>query len=449
MKRKWIRIPLVMICLLLLLPQGVMADTQKVMVIPLEKNVEKGLSAYLERNFQEAEANNVDLIVIQMDTPGGRVDAAQDIKRIIYGTDITTIALVEDQAISAGAYIALACNQIAMTPGSTIGDAEMRVGNERADEKYLSPWRAEFASMAEHNGRDPEIAKAFVDRDMAIEGIVEAGELLTLTPQRAYELGMCDYLVNDLDDLLATLGMAGAEIIDGHITMGEKIARFITDPMVAPIILALGMVCLVMEFFTPGVGIFAIMGIILLGLYFGGHMIAGMASWIALLLFLLGLILCAVEIFVPGFGIFGILGIGSIVGSIFLTTPDVETAVRYSAIVIGIAIIMLPVIIKIMSKRKFFDKLTVKEQLTTEKGYVARAASLNDRVGAEGIALTVLRPAGTMELPDGTRLDVVTRGDFIEQGAKVKVIGIDGTWLTVQQINTTDLQKQTKNEEES
>lgn len=163
-------------------------------------------------------------------------------------------------------------------------------------------------------------------------------------------------------------------------------------------------------------------------------MIAGMASWIALLLFLLGLILCAIEIFVPGFGIFGILGLASIVGSIFLTTPDIATAIQYSAIVLAIAVILTPILVKILSKRKFFDKLMVKEQLTTEKGYTARNQSLNERVGAEGTALTVLRPAGTMELPDGTHLDVVTRGDFIEQGAKVKVIGIDGTWLIVQEI---------------
>ena len=432
-KKRRIFIGLIL-CLLMLMPFQAYGAQQKVMVIPLENNVEMGLSAYLERNFQIAEEEKADLIIIEMDTPGGRVDAAQDIKRIIYGTQIPTIALVEDQAISAGAYIALACDQIAMTPGSTLGDAEMRIGDERADEKYQSPWRAEFASMAERNGRDPEIAKAFVDRNIAIEGIVEAGELLTLTPQRAYDLGMCDYLVNDLDELLSDLGMSDAEIIDGQITVGERITRFITDPMVAPILLSLGIVCLILEFFTPGIGIFAVMGIILLGLYFGGHMIAGMASWIALLLFLLGLILCAVEIFIPGFGIFGILGIGSIVGSIFLTTPDVATAIKYSAIVIGVAIILLPIVIKVMSKRKFFDKLTVKEQLTTEKGYMARDISLNDRVGAEGIALTVLRPAGTMELEDGTRLDVVTRGDFIEQGARVKVVGIDGTWLIVSEL---------------
>lgn len=109
------------LCLLMLMPFQAYGAQQKVMVIPLEKNVEMGLSAYLERNFQIAEEEKADLIIIEMDTPGGRVDAAQDIKRIIYGTQIPTIALVEDQAISAGAYIALACDQIAMTPGSTLG----------------------------------------------------------------------------------------------------------------------------------------------------------------------------------------------------------------------------------------------------------------------------------------------------------------------------------------
>lgn len=432
--KKISKLLLVLLCFLLMLPSTVMADGNKVMLIPLTENVEMGLKAYLERNFEQAEAEGCDLIVLQMDTPGGRVDAAQDIKRIIYNTTIPTVCLVEDQAISAGAYIALACDKIAMLPGSTIGDAEMRVGSERADEKYLSPWRAEFAAMAEAKGRDPEIAKAFVDRDMAISGIVEKGQLLTLSAQRAYELGMCDYLVDDLADLLVQLGMNNAEIINGNITMGEKITRVVTSPMVAPLLLGAGMVCLVLEFLTPGIGIFAILGISLLGLYFGGHMIAGMASWIALLLFLLGLILCAIEIFVPGFGIFGILGLASIVGSIFLTTPDIATAIQYSAIVLAIAVILTPILVKILSKRKFFDKLMVKEQLTTEKGYTARNQSLNERVGAEGTALTVLRPAGTMELPDGTHLDVVTRGDFIEQGAKVKVIGIDGTWLIVQEI---------------
>lgn len=429
-----------LMCLAMVVPMaGGTAEAEegsgKIYVIPLENNVEKGLSAYLERTFQEAEDLGADLIIIEMDTPGGRVDAAQDIKQVIYNTTIPTIALVKDQAISAGAYIALACDEIAMQPGSTIGDAEMLVGGEKADEKYLSAWREEFGALAEAKGRDPMVAKAFVDRDMVIPNVVEAGKLLTLSPQRALDLGMADYLVADRDELLTVLGFDNWEIISGVVNPGEKVTRFLTDPLIAPVLLSFGIICLVLEFFTPGIGIFAVLGISLLGLYFGGHMVAGMASWLAMLLFILGIILCAIEIFVPGFGIFGIFGVVSVIGSIFLTTPDVETAVRYSVIVLGIMLIMTPVILKLMSKGKVFDRLTVKETLTTEKGFTARKPLLEGYVGQSGKALTVLRPSGTVELADGTRLDVVTQGDFINQGDPVQVIAIDGTWLVVQKID--------------
>ena len=152
---------------------------QKVMIITVDDAVELGLSSYLERNIATAEEQGADLIILELDTPGGRVDAAQDIKRILYGCDIETVALVKDQALSAGAYIAMCCDRIAMMPGSTLGDAEMLINGQRADEKYLGAWREEFAAIAEDKGRDPEIAKAFVDRDIEIEGIVEEGKLLT------------------------------------------------------------------------------------------------------------------------------------------------------------------------------------------------------------------------------------------------------------------------------
>ncbi|MBQ2777311.1 MAG: nodulation protein NfeD [Peptococcaceae bacterium] len=403
-----------------------------VMMIPVDDVVELGLSSYLERNIARAEDVQADAIVLVLDTPGGRVDAAQDIKRILYSTDIHTIAFVKDQAISAGAYIALCCDEIIMAPGSTIGDAEMLINGERADEKYLGPWREEFAAIAEDKGRDPEIAKAFVDRDIAIEGVIEAGKLLTLTPQRAIELGMADGMVKDETALLESMGAADARIVYGEMNGAEKITRFVTNPNVAPLLLAAGILLLAIEFVTPGVGIFAILGIILLALYFGGHMIAGMASWFALLLFVVGIILCFIEILVPGFGIFAIGGIGCIVGSIFLTTPDVITAVKYLTIVLVAMAVCAPIILKLFSKSKLFDRLLVRERLTTEDGYVAGRQEQADYIGACGVAATTLRPSGTVELEDGTRIDVVTRGEFIEKGESVQVVHKEGTWLVVE-----------------
>ncbi len=405
---------------------------EKVMIIPVDDVVELGLSSYLERNIANAEAQGADIIILALDTPGGRVDAAQDIKRILYDCDVPTVAFVKDQAISAGAYIALCCDTITMAPGSTIGDAEMLINGERADEKYLGPWREEFAAIAEDKGRDPEIAKAFVDRDIAIDGVIEAGKLLTLTPQRAVDLGMADVIVEDEAALLAYLDAEDAVVVYGEMNGAEKITRFITNPNVAPLLLALGILLMIVEFVTPGVGVFAIAGIILLSLYFGGHMIAGMASWFALLLFVVGIILCFIEILVPGFGIFAVGGIGCIVGSIFLTTPDVATAIKYLAIVLVVMAVCAPILLKLFSKSKFFDRLLVRERLTTEDGYVAGRKEQADYIGANGVAATTLRPSGTVELEDGTRIDVVTRGEFIEKGEPVQVVRKEGTWLVVE-----------------
>jgi len=429
-------IGILLICVCLYgLPCAALASVdapQRVMVISVDDAVEPGLAAYLQRNIAAAQAQQVDLLLLELDTPGGRVDAAQEIKRILYGSGMETVALVKDQALSAGAYIALCCDKIAMMPGSTLGDAEMLIGGTTADEKYLGPWREEFAAIAEDKGRNPEIAKAFVDRDIAIDGVVEAGKLLTLTPQRAMELGMADVIVNDREELLAWLNASEADLIYGEMTAAERVTRMVTSPSIAPLLLSLGMLCLIAEFFTPGVGVLAIAGIALLTLYFGGHMIAGMASWFALLLFLGGVILCFIEILTPGFGIFALSGVACIVGSVFLTTPDMATAVKYLTIVLLVMVLCTPILLKLFSKSKFFERLMVRERLTTADGYVAGRQGQAGYVGACGVAATTLRPAGTVELEDGTRIDVVTRGDFIEKGEPVQVVRCEGTWLVVE-----------------
>ena len=249
---------------------------------------------------------------------------------------------------------------------------------------------------------------------------------------------MADGVVKDEAALLESIGAKDARIVHGEMNGAEKITRFVTNPNIAPVLLAGGLLLLVLEFAAPGIGMFAIGGIILLALYFGGHMIAGMASWFALLLFVVGIILCFIEILIPGFGIFAIGGLGCIVGSIFLTTPDLATAVKYLAIVLLIMAVCAPIIFKLFSKSKLFDRLLVRERLTTEDGYVAGRKEQADYIGANGIAATTLRTSGTVELNDGTRIDVVTRGEFIEKGEPVQVIQKEGTWLVVEKRRTQE-----------
>ncbi len=433
--KKWISIALLIcLCLVFTAPMAY-GEEQQVVVLEVTEEINDGLRDYLVRNFAMAEEMNAALIVLEMDTPGGQVSSAGDIKKAIYELDIPIVCLVKNQALSAGAYLALACDEIAMLPGTTIGDAEVRIGSEKADEKYISAWREEFAAMAELRGRDQDIARAFVDSDVEIPGIIAKDKLLVLTANKAYELGYCEYRVDGLAELLAAKDLANAEIIRGEHTTGEKLARFLSSSTVAPILLSGGVICLFLEFMTPGIGVFLLLGIACLGLYFGGSVLAGMASWIAVLLFIVGVILCLIELLMPGFGVFGIGGLGAIVVSIFLSTPDMYTAIKYTAIMLIALVVMLPVFFKIAKKSKFFDKLTVKNELTTEEGYVSRNPELEKFVGAKGTALTVLRPAGTMMTANGKRLDVVTKGDFIEQDEAIQVVGIEGTWLIVQKID--------------
>ncbi|NLT96362.1 MAG: nodulation protein NfeD [Clostridia bacterium] len=412
------------------------SDTaKKVMVIPLEKTVEKGLSFFIARAFNEAEKENVDLIIIEIDTPGGRIDAAIEIKNVIMGSDIPTVALVKSQALSAGSYIALACDTIAMQPGSTLGDAEPRIGNERADEKTLSAWRKELATVAEANNRNPEIAQAFADRDIEIEGVIEKGKLLTLTPKEAVELGMADYEVKNREELLTKLGLENAQIISADPTSAERISRFITNPYVAPILLTIGIAGIIIEILTVGFGLFGVIGILSLILFFAGHLIAGFSGWEAVLLFVLGLIFMIIEAFSPGFGIFGIGGLLAFITSIFLVSPSFETALISLTIAIIGTIILVLLSMKFLTTRKVWKRIILGNKLVTEEGFVASRQDLKDYIGQEGTAVTILRPAGTMELDNGTRLDVVTSGEFIEKDSRIKIIKVEGNRIIVKKID--------------
>jgi len=432
--KRIIALTLALLILLVLISPIAQAAPKKVMIVPIEKTVERGLSSFVQRAFTDAKEENVDFIILEIDTPGGRIDAAKEIKDIVMGSDIPTAALVKSQALSAGSYIALTSDHIAMQPGSTLGDAEPRVGTERADEKILSAWKEELASVAEAHGRDPEIAKAFADRDMEIEGIIAKGKLLTLTPKDAVRLGMADYQVANRAELLEILGLEDAQIISADPTIAERISRLITNPFVAPVLLTIGIAGLIIEIISVGFGLFGIVGLASLVLFFGGHLIAGFSGWEAILLFVLGLILMVVEAFVPGFGIFGIGGLLAFITSIFLVSPSLEAALVSLTIAIVGTIIIILVSMKYLTARNFWKRIILGNKLVTEEGYIASSQDLLKYVGQEGRALTNLRPAGTGELADGTRIDVVSSGEYIERESRIKIIKVEGNRVIVKKI---------------
>ncbi|HEY8394900.1 MAG TPA: nodulation protein NfeD, partial [Thermaerobacter sp.] len=311
-------------------PQAVHAAADeggtRVLVIPVQGNIEPGLARFVERGLATAERQGA-MALLEISTFGGRVDAATDIRGAIdraIAAGVRVIGWVPDRALSAGALIAIATSDLYMAPGSTLGAAEPRP----AEEKVISALRAEFEGVARRRGRDPRVAAAMVDKRVEIPNLVEEGEILTLTAERAREIGFIEGIAGDRQAVLAEAGLAGAVVSELAPTPAERVARFVTDPVVAPLLLSLGMAGLIAEFYVPGFGFPGVLGLLSLTLFFGGHLIAGVAGWEIALLFLAGLLLLGVELLAPGFGVFGIAGLVAVGAAIVLVTGDLRTGLQ-------------------------------------------------------------------------------------------------------------------------
>ncbi|HCP15123.1 MAG TPA: serine protease [Peptococcaceae bacterium] len=441
MKRRIVFLAFVVLLCLWQLPLGLWAaapsdiavsGTSFTYVISVEEAVEAGLSSYMERALAEAAADPAaQAVIIEIDTLGGDVEAAQSIRKTIEACPLQTIALIRGGAISAGTYIAMSCDLIAMQPGTTLGDVEPRAGAERADEKFLSYWKAEMAALAEAHGRDKEIAKAMVDRDMVLEGIKPAGKLLTLTAQEAKEVGYADHLVADRAELKQVLGLSATVDKEVLPSKAEKIARILTHPYISPLLLMVGLAGIAIEIFTVGFGFAGIIGGLSLVLYFAGHLVAGFTGWGAILLFLVGIVLLLVEVAMPGFGIPGISGILCLVAGIIVTAPTLQIGIESLVIALLGSWVLIALALKFLTKRKFWNRLILNLKFNKEQGYISQKEDNNQHIGKRARSITPLRPSGIAVLEDGTRMDVVSEGGFIEPDQWVVISRIDGPRIIV------------------
>ena len=400
-----------------------------VWVIPVTGAIDLGLAAFVRRSVDEAIESGAAAIVVRINTFGGRVDAATEIRDALIGSNIFTAALVLERAWSAGALIALAADGIWMAPGASVGAAEPRP----TDEKTVSALRAEFEAMAERNGRDPLIAASMVDINVAVDGLVSSGEILTLTTENALRVGYAEGVARSVGDVAAALGLAQNRIETSEPNWAERIARFLSDPTVSQILLAIGFLGLWAEVTTPGLGVPGIAGLLALSLFFGARMFVGLVGWEVPALFGLGLILLVVELFViPGFGIFGLAGVAAVFASIVLSFATMESAL----VAIGIAILVTAVGTWILWKsgRRFgvWKRLILSTRQTNEEGYRA-PADFSRFLGQDGVTLTTLRPAGVVVIGD-ERVDAVSEGGYIGASRPVRVVLVEGTRIVVREV---------------
>ncbi len=419
--------------LLALLAPAAHAQRTVVYRIDISGTIEGGLAPYTARAVREATAAGAAAIILDINTPGGRVDAAEMMADAIRSTDVPVYAFVNPRAYSAGALIALASDGIYMTPGGVLGAATPVDGQgTKLSEKYVSAMRAEFRALAEQQNLDPRIAEAMVDDSLGVPGLLEPGKLLTLSTAEALKVGYARGQAADLAALLETLGLASAEVVVVGVNWAESLVRFLTNPLVAPLLLSLGMLGLIFEIKTGAFGLGGVLSLLSLGMFFGAHHLVGLAGWEEVILLLGGLIAIAVEIFVlPGFGFAGILGIVLLVVAIVLamlgSLPSLQDVVQSLAVVATALVLTTAVFIawlRHLPNSTRFRGLILADGLNASDGFVS-ARVRSDLVGKEGLAVTDLRPAGTV-LVGEERIDVVTEGDYIQAGTAVRVIRAEG-----------------------
>tara|TARA_X000001036_G_scaffold231374_1_gene216188 strand:- start:21 stop:1226 length:1206 start_codon:yes stop_codon:yes gene_type:complete len=372
---------------------------KKVYVIPIQDVIDLGIPGLVSRGIDLAEANNARLIIFDIDTFGGRVDAATQIKDSIASTNIETIAFINRRAISAGSLISLSCDKIYMTDGATIGATSVvDMSGSKQSEKSQSYMREEMAATAEKSGKNPEIARGMVDEELSFEYLIvegdtltvddiegrKEGKLITLTTELALKYGIADGKSESIDELLSYLEITEYEIETVNENWSENVVRILTNPTVSSLLTTFGTIGVISELYSAGWGIGGTIGIICLTLALGAGYLTQLASATDLLIILFGLAMLFIEfVAIPGFGIFGITGILVLFyGLYLLLIPDIPVGPEvYSealdgfswAIVVGIFGIIF--LLRIIGKSAFFQKLinTDSNKTTLKKNYKNRS----------------------------------------------------------------------------
>jgi membrane-bound serine protease (ClpP class) len=436
-------------------------------VVQIRGEIDLGLAPYLARVLEQAERENARAVILEIDTPGGRLDAVLQMRHALLGSPVRTIAFVNRNAFSAGALVAIAANELYMAPGAVIGAATPVTGTgEAADEKAISAVRTTFKSTAELRGRDPRIAEAMVDPSIEIEGLVDRGQLLTLTTAEAVTWGYADHVAEDRRELLQVAGLSGAAIQETSPSLAEKVVRFLTSPVIASLLISAGFLLVVADLLGGGIGVASGAGLGLLAVFFWGHMLAGLAGWEGVVLVLLGLVLLGLEAFViPGFGVAGILGLLATTAGLFLSLIGGEIVTNEDLVragsTVGFGLLTMlaggVLLLWLLPKTTGFGGLVLRTRLGTPdvrprlrrgNGLLTAPPSARDAasaearrgsaeatslVGARGVATSDLRPGGIARI-NGERADVVTQGDYISAGEPIEVIGDEGYRRVVRRL---------------
>ena len=435
-----------------------------VVVIPLQEEVSPPLALFIRRAEKTAESGGASAIILDMNTFGGQLDAAEEITSILNHATIPTYTYVNSNAGSAGSLIALSTKHIYMAPVSAIGAAApiLSTGQDlppTEKEKTISYWSALVRSTALRNGHDPDIGEAFMNKDKEVKignrVIHPKGSLLTLSAQEATEKVngkpvLADGIAESITDLTRKAGLKG-EVVQFEPSGFEQLAFWLTQ--LSPLLLLGGILGAYLEFKIPGFGIAGIISIICFALFFLGHYFAGLAGWETVALFVLGVLFVLVEVLFFGHStiVFGVVGVLLMFASLlwamidrypgqkFLPTGQMLKIPLLNLVLTFVgAAILITILARYLPQTSIYRRFILSTtnppgpSLAGAPRSFARELPLTP--GMRGRSLTILRPSGKAEFESHV-VDVVTEGEFIAPETPIAVVATDGMRVVVKEIS--------------
>lgn len=431
--------------------------------IDIDKEIGPTTWRYLQNGHAEALRSSAKAVILRLNTYGGTVVHADSMRTLILNSPLPFYAFIDNNAASAGALIAIACDSIYMREGASIGAATVVDPTGAAmPDKYQSYMRATIRATAESHGcdtlravdgstrlqwhRDPLIAEAMVDERIVVPGLCDSTKVLTLTAREALQWGYCEAIVGSVDDIIASrLGCTSYTVEQYESTFYDNLVGFLQNPVVQGILIILILGGIYFEMQTPGVGLPLAVAIVAAVLYFAPLYLVGLAASWEILVFLLGIILLALELFViPGFGIAGILGLVCFFGGLLLAllnNADFDFFwVSTDSITDGLlvilggllgAVLLSLYLMRRIGRRGLFYRVALHAEQNIEDGYVAVSGRLATMVGREGRAVTVMRPSGKVRI-DGEDYDAISyHNTYLDEGTPIKVVKVENMQLYV------------------
>jgi len=408
----------------------------KVYRLNIREEISKGMARQVSKAVDEAVGMKADLLLIDMNTYGGMLDAADSIRTRLLNLPIKTVVFINNNAASAGALISISCNKIYMRKGGSIGAATVVDQNgDVVPDKYQSYMRSMMRSTAQARGRDPRIAEAMVDPRTYIEGINDSGKVLTFTSAEAVKNNYCEGIAESIEEVLTMEQITNYTITEYDPTWVDVLISFLISPAVSGVLILLMLGGIYYELQAPGIGFPLMVAVAAAVMYFAPLYLEGLAENWEVLVALAGFALIVVEIFVlPGFGVAGISGILLLVfglsvsmlgndGLDFSGLSMEKIAVSFAVVLVSMSAVLLLFVFtgKALTTSPVFNKMVLQTSMTAEEGFAASGEILNQLTGKTGITLSMLRPSGKVEI-EGEVYEARANTGYIDQGKNVLVV---------------------------